>query len=136
MPQSSPESDTDDSSELDEEQYLDTVAVEATENCAIVGRSDLVRFDIDSYDHDDLVCGVTVSQDGSNIAIKAGTLNETEAPDLHTWNGLTPDAAREIADGLYEAADNAEQAMKGSEADESSTEDERSFIRRLISRST
>lgn len=117
-----------------EAQYVDMVEWQDSEYAAVRITSDLLNAQFSNHDHDDLRMGVDVIQDGKNIALSAGTLEQSKAPHFYAYVGLTPEQARRVADGLYTAADNAEEAMKHHDT----TQDEpdsglRAFIRGLMS---
>ena len=115
--------------------YTDTTSITVTERAAIRADTDILSLNLSSYDTDELVCGVTVKQEGTNIALKGGTVPESHEalPSIYTWNGLTPAQAREIADGLYAAAERVEELADGHEVDESEAS-ANSIINRVLGR--
>lgn len=119
---------SEDTEPLPEEEYLDLVDLEVTEDATIRLHSELLRATFTTYRNNSLQTGVSVTQDGANIAISAGTVNQDELPHFYAWCGVTPEQARTLGDAMYEAADKAEEAMAASREPK---EDTRSFLQRL-----
>jgi hypothetical protein len=115
-------------------QYSDVVEVTPSGYNSVELDSQLLNASI--VDGDDLDFGVTVHQDGPDIALSAGTVRERDRdddrPHIHSYHALSNEQAREIADALHAAADEAERIAE--QADEDQTHGESSgFLRRLMS---
>lgn len=91
----------------DDETPTDILNIVTTEYNAARIESELIKGVIYSSDDTDHDFGIQVHQDGPDIALSAGTTYPDE-PALYTYHGLSIEQAREVADALNEAADNAE----------------------------
>lgn len=96
------------------EHTSEVLEVTPSEQTRLWLRSELIHRTIEA---DELVgdVGVGVHQDGRHIALAAGTLDDISNDDvtLEVYAGLNPDQARDLADALYVAADNAEREYDG-----------------------
>jgi hypothetical protein len=97
-----------------DEYGTDVVEVTPTERNRLWLRSELIHRTIEG-DELEADIGVQIHQDGRHIALAAGTLDEISNDDvtLEVYTGLEPTQARELADALYVAADNAEREYDG-----------------------
>ena len=83
------------------------------------------------YVLDDVRSGLTIHQDGPNIALSAGTINHDQSEtELYTYHAITPNQAREIAEMLNHVADEAEEILQSE--DQSEKQGQENFIRRLL----
>ncbi|MCG1002848.1 MULTISPECIES: hypothetical protein [Halobacterium] len=116
------------------DQYSDVVEVTLSEYNSVELDSQLLS--VSMLDPQDADFGVTVHRDGPDVALAAGTVREIDReddrPHFHTYHSLSIEQAREIADGLHAAADEAERVLEEAEEDEKDS-DSRGFLRRLMS---
>lgn len=116
----------------DEERYSDSVSVTTTSHQGAYLDTEMLRGRIDGWEDEDTEFGISVVQDGEYLGLRTGTTAQhrerTEQPNLFIACGLTPDMAREIADGLYEAASEVEELEEESDQET----DPESFLRRLL----
>lgn len=112
-----------------EEEYVDLVDLVTTETTTVRVQSDLLRAEFSTWRVPELQTGITVTQDGSDIGLSAGTVNDDEIPHMYVWSHLTPEQAEKIADALIEAASRA-RAAGTTDSDAA----KRTFVRRLRER--
>lgn len=80
---------------------------------------------------DDGDAGITVHRHDDNIAVSAGTANDSdEDEELYTYHAMSADDARSLAAGLRQAADEADAYTPAASREES--ESKPSLLRRLM----
>lgn len=89
-----------------------------------------VRARIDPSEFDNRNIGFTVITDGPYLGLNAGTVGD-HGDKLYIYQALEPEQARELADVLYEAAEQT-QEVREQEAEPDETPD--GWLRRLIQR--
>lgn len=120
----SDQSDGDATGAQQEEPPRDVKCVTLSESSHGEARSGLMSATVDTT-RDDAEFGVQILQDGSFVGLTSGTTWEGDE-DFKTFHTLTADQAREIAEALETAADDAE------EAEASAEESPDGFLQRLI----
>lgn len=122
----------DQSAESIKQQYGDVVEVTPSDYNSVRLESQLINVNL--MDEPGLDFGVTVHRDGPDVALASGTIRPTSRddnrPHIHTYHSLTNEQAREIADALYAAVDEAERVEEEIEEENS---DQEGFLRRLMS---
>lgn len=116
------------------QQHRDVVEVTPSEYNSAVLKGPLVNVNIVNADEDGLDFGITIHQDGTDVALAAGTVRELntadETPHIHTYHALSNEQAREIADALHAAVDEAERIAE--EAEDDPGDDSGGILRRLM----
>lgn len=120
------------SAESIKQQQRDVVEVTPSEYNSV--RLDSQLLNVELLNEPGLDFGITVHHDGTDVALASGTIRPTARndgrPHIHTYHGLTNEQAREIADALYAAADEA--ARIEEEIEEEQDSDQEGFLRRLM----
>lgn len=98
---------------------VDIVSITSDDRSAANIKSNLLQARLGSRSEQDIEFGIEIHQDGPDIALSAGTTwTPDDGPELYTYHGLTTEQAREIASGLMQAAEKAEEAHRSHSAEE------------------